>query len=449
MENKIIMINISALEHHPDNPRKNIGDVTELADSIRAKGILQNLTVVPSEKADGKYYVVIGNRRLEASIAAGLEELPCVIADMDYKTQIETMMVENIQREDLTVLEEAEGMQLMLDLGSSVEEISDKTGFSESTVRRRLKLNEYDKKKIVQAQERGATLGDFVKLEQIKSKSDKNKLLKLLGTADFNLEFKRTLEEQKNKELEKLALKELKTFAEPFPENENIWSNKWNIERNLSYYLEDFKAGKCVPKNKTQKYYFKITLGYRGSYVGVYTENKDYKAQSEKPKKTERQKEVDRAVRRFNKIAKEHYELRKEFIFNLAEKKNIKNYESICLEVIMSDMLVYGYSGQNHSYNKIISEFLKIDYLHCNSAELKSAYYSNPDGMSVLLTYRFLEDNENINCYDKANDSSKVTFRENRRLKLIYRFLTELGYEMSTEETEILNGTYELYDKEN
>lgn len=448
MENKIIMINISMLEHHPDNPRKNIGDVTELADSIRAKGILQNLTVVPSGKADGKYYVVIGNRRLEASIAAGLEELPCVIADMDYKTQIETMMVENIQREDLTVLEEAEGMQLMLDLGSSVEEISDKTGFSESTVRRRLKLNEYDKKKVVQAQERGATLGDFVKLEQIKSKSDKNKLLKLLGTADFNLEFKRTLEEQKNKELEKLALKELKTFAEPFPENENTWSNKWNIERNLSYYVEDFKAGKRIPKDKTQKYYFEITHYYNGTYVGVYTENKNYKAQPEKPKKTERQKEVDRAVRQFNKIAKEHYELRKEFILSLADKKNIKDYESICLDIIMRKMLKYGYFNNNYSYNKVISEYLKVDYLS-DSAEFKSAYYSNPDGMSVLMTYRILEDNESINCYHKYYDGSKITFSENEDLKLIYSFLTNLGYEMSTEETEILNGTYELYDKEN
>lgn len=449
MENKIIMINISALEHHPDNPRKNIGDVTELADSIRAKGILQNLTVVPSGKDDGKYYVVIGNRRLEAAIAAGLEELPCVIADMDYKTQIETMMVENIQREDLTVIEEAEGMQLMLDLGSSVEEISDKTGFSESTVRRRLKLNEYDKKKVVQAQERGATLGDFVKLEQIKSKADKNKLLKLLGTADFNLEFKRTLEEQKNKEFEKLALKELKTFAEPFPEKEDVWSNKWDRQNNLSYYIKDFKAGKCVPKNKTKKYYYKITHGYSGDYVGVYTENKDYKAQPEKPKKTEKQKEVDRAVRQLNKIAREHYELRKEFILSLAEKKNIKDYESICLEVIMSDMLEYGYFNQNSNYNSVISEFLKVDYLYGNSEKLKSAYESNPDGTSVLFTYRILEDNENLNCYDKAYDGSKVTFRESKKLKLIYRFLIELGYEMSTEETEILNGTYEHYDKEN
>lgn len=446
MSNKIIMLEISMLEHHPDNPRKNIGDITELSDSIKAKGILQNLTVVPSEK-DGKYFVVIGNRRLEASIVAGLKELPCVIVDMDYKTQIETMMIENIQREDLTVIEEAEGMQLMLDLGSSVEEISDKTGFSESTVRRRLKLNEYDKKKVIQAQERGATLGDFIKLEQIKSKEDKNKLLKVLGTDDFNLEFKRTLENQKNKEFEKFALKELKTFAEPFPENENIWSGKWKLQNHLSYKLVDFKAGKRIPKNKNEKYYYEINHWNSGWCVNIYTENKDYKSQNERPKKTERQKEVDRIVRKLNKIAKEHYELRKEFILNLAEKKNIKDYESICLDIIMSNMLEYGYFNQNSNYNSVISEFLKVDYLYGNHEKLKSAYEFNHGGTSILFTYRILEDNENLNCYNKAYDGSKITFLERKKLKLIYRFITALGYKMSTEEAEILNGTSELYER--
>ena len=57
----IIDLNIDMLEHHPKNPRQDLGDLTELADSIREKGILRNLTVVPNDH--GTYYVVIGNRR--------------------------------------------------------------------------------------------------------------------------------------------------------------------------------------------------------------------------------------------------------------------------------------------------------------------------------------------------------------------------------------------------
>ena len=88
--NEITMINIKDLLPHPDNPRKQIGDITELAESIRKNGIMQNLTVVPA--ANGKYRIIIGHRRAAAARAAGLTELPCVISDMDEHQQFITMM---------------------------------------------------------------------------------------------------------------------------------------------------------------------------------------------------------------------------------------------------------------------------------------------------------------------------------------------------------------------
>ena len=124
--NEIIMIPLEQLHHHPENPRKDLGDLTELADSIRERGVMQNLTVVPghrmtkkewteaaraegadkasaeasydpenAEVSDG-FTVVIGNRRMEASKMAGLDAVPCVISDMDHKTQISTMLMENM-----------------------------------------------------------------------------------------------------------------------------------------------------------------------------------------------------------------------------------------------------------------------------------------------------------------------------------------------------------------
>ena len=125
----ITNIEVTKLLQHPDNPRKNIGDVTELAESIKARGILQNLTVVPAE--NGMYTVVIGHRRLAAAKQAGLTEVPCAVVDMDYKTQLSTMLLENMQRSDLTVYEQAQGMQMMFDLGVPVAEIVEKTGFAE------------------------------------------------------------------------------------------------------------------------------------------------------------------------------------------------------------------------------------------------------------------------------------------------------------------------------
>ena len=74
--NEIVMIPVERLEHHPENPRKDLGDLTELAESIKANGVMQNLTVVKNHFAPDVYTVVIGNRRMEAAKLAGLKEVP-------------------------------------------------------------------------------------------------------------------------------------------------------------------------------------------------------------------------------------------------------------------------------------------------------------------------------------------------------------------------------------
>ena len=112
---------IELLQPHPDNPRKDVGDVTELADSIKVNGIFQNLTVIK----DGEgYTVIIGHRRLAAAKQAGLKKVPCNVAEMTEQEQISTMLLENMQRNDLTVYEQAQGFQMMIDLGETKESIS-------------------------------------------------------------------------------------------------------------------------------------------------------------------------------------------------------------------------------------------------------------------------------------------------------------------------------------
>jgi ParB family chromosome partitioning protein len=135
---QVVMLPIDNVVPNPANPRKDVGDVTELAESIKAQGIRQNLLVVPM--AAGMYMLVIGHRRHAAAKLAGLTEVPCVIADLSEREQHELMLVENIQRSDLTPLEEADGFQGLLDLGEDVGEIAKATGRSRFTVRRRLKI---------------------------------------------------------------------------------------------------------------------------------------------------------------------------------------------------------------------------------------------------------------------------------------------------------------------
>lgn len=169
---EIKYIAVTKLCPHPDNPRRDVGDVTELADSIKANGILQNLTVVPVPGEiigtfDGLYTVVIGHRRLAAAKLAGLTEVPCVVTEMTPQEQIGTMLLENMQRSDLTLYEQAQGFQMMLDLGETVETVAQKTGFSQSTVRRRVKLLNLDQEEFRRSVSRGATLQDYMALDAI------------------------------------------------------------------------------------------------------------------------------------------------------------------------------------------------------------------------------------------------------------------------------------------
>lgn len=175
---KIVMLSRSLLHPHPDNPRKDLGDLEELKESIRAHGIMQNLTVVPDEGDGDGYKILIGHRRFAASEGI-VDELPCVVAKgLTDREQVGIMLCENMQRADLTYLEQAHGFQLMLDLGDTVETISQKTGFSKQTVKHRLAINEIDKNIIKEAEKHfQLSISDFIELEKIKDVNERNELL--------------------------------------------------------------------------------------------------------------------------------------------------------------------------------------------------------------------------------------------------------------------------------
>ena len=204
---EFIQINVKDLIPHPDNPRKNLGDLSELTESIRINGILQNLTVVQ----DGdKYKVIIGHRRLAAAQAAGLTELPCMVADMDERQQLCAMMEENMQRQDLTVPEQAYGFQYMLDLGETVESIAKKTGFSETTVRHRLEIAKLSKKVVKYADKYGAwqmSIKDYIELERVKNIKSREKIIK---DACSHQHFQNLVEQETRIEKRKEALEKWK-----------------------------------------------------------------------------------------------------------------------------------------------------------------------------------------------------------------------------------------------
>lgn len=175
MNDNIKMINRKLLMPHPDNPRKDLGDLKELADSIAEHGIMQNLTVVPE---GNMYKILIGHRRFAASEGV-LDELPCVVVNnLTYAQQVGVMLAENMQRADLTYIEQAHGFQLMLDLGDTVETIAEKTGFSKATVKHRLAITELNPEALEEAKKWfQPTITDFIALEKVKDLKLRNEIL--------------------------------------------------------------------------------------------------------------------------------------------------------------------------------------------------------------------------------------------------------------------------------
>lgn len=134
-------LSINEIIPNKDQPRKTFDEaaLAELADSIRVHGVLQPLLVRPM--VTGGYQLVAGERRWRASRMAGLKEVPVVIKELSDTEAMELAIIENLQREDLNPIEEAEGLQQLIDkCGFTQEEVATSVGKSRPAIANALRL---------------------------------------------------------------------------------------------------------------------------------------------------------------------------------------------------------------------------------------------------------------------------------------------------------------------
>ncbi|MBZ5645362.1 MAG: ParB/RepB/Spo0J family partition protein [Acidobacteriia bacterium] len=134
------MIPVDKIRPNPDQPRKMFGDLRELTDSIKEKGVLEPLLVrfVPHEDC---YHIISGERRYHASRAAGLREVPCIEKIADDAETLELALIENLQRKDLTPFEEADGLQRLAEhFDYTHDDISKKIAKARSSVTETMSL---------------------------------------------------------------------------------------------------------------------------------------------------------------------------------------------------------------------------------------------------------------------------------------------------------------------
>lgn len=134
-------IPLSKLRPNPDQPRRSFDEaaLAELANSLKSHGVIQ--PIVAEDAGDGSFIIVAGERRYRAAKMAGLTELPVIVRSFDPQKRLEIALIENVQREDLNPVEEAEAYRSLMSLGGrSQEEVADAVGKSRSAVANALRL---------------------------------------------------------------------------------------------------------------------------------------------------------------------------------------------------------------------------------------------------------------------------------------------------------------------
>lgn len=135
------IIKIDSIETNPDQPRTRFDQAAlqELAASIKNYGVIQPILV--TELGDGKYELIAGERRMRASMLAGLSTIPCIVKSFTESDRAEIALIENLQREDLNPVEEAKAYRALMDKsGMTREELANKLGKSRPAIANSLRL---------------------------------------------------------------------------------------------------------------------------------------------------------------------------------------------------------------------------------------------------------------------------------------------------------------------
>lgn len=455
MNEVIKYIKTSNIYPHPDNPRKELGELEELVESIKKNGIMQNLTVIPitalskppeeqpaaeeiSVKSD--FHALIGHRRLAAAKLAGLEEVPCkIVSRISLNEQVGIMLEENMQRNDLTIYEQAQGFQMMLDLGESEASIAEKTGFSRSTVRRRLAIAKLDpvvlkKKELDDCFQ--LSLKDLYELDKIEDLGVRNRILtEARDSRDMVWRAKQAVSEEKRKKMQAVIeemLKEKGIRKAPKKVENERWTYKWESVK--EYDLEKPAPEEIVYKSGKKDELFYVKWGHSLHII---------RSAKKKPeKKNPVREEFEQRMKQVKSLTKDMQKRRHEFIHGIIDgdiaplKEDIRD-ELICCMI----------ENNVGCYTSTLKTFLTgknaWDCSDDEKAEADKKIETMTSTQKMLVLIHENTKSEQLNTYDGTYDKAKAG-----RMKSFFDLLKKYGWSFEEGEEALLDGSSPLYYKE-
>lgn len=441
--NEIKLINTSLIDPHPDNPRKNIGDVTDLAASIKTNGLLTPLSVVPNGE---RYRVIAGHRRLAACKQAGIGFVPCFVLQLDPLQQLGAMVTENCQREQLTVLEEADAIQGMLDLGATTASVAHRLGRSGDYVRDRAKAASIKTEvRATRDDFSQLTIGQLVAIARYDGQPDRQKkLAQAAGTSNFDYILRNIERDDRDRQwIESVAalLVESDSGINLIPDPEKPYSDpEWRYR------------GCMFPSTGTPEEVIEKIRELNPAAVSIHTVSQQVYLWTRRDKTADAEKEARRAAEQAERDARRH--ALEEYAAASADKrmawlhghlhaiKRAKLIETTArlglLQTIDPDPT--GFTKDLHTWNDAAcarEQFAAIAGIKPEQAlaELHT-HLDSPDWPTyavMILTARiewFISPND----WDWSGDDNV-----SRRIPGYYLILQDLGYEPSDDETEHLD----------
>lgn len=245
MEKEVLILNIDDVLPNRFQPRIKFKEenINELAESIKEHGVIQPIVV---RKISDKYEIIAGERRYKASILAGKTTIPAIVTDLDDKNSAEVALIENVQRQNLTPIEEAISYKKILDMGYiNQTDLAEKLGKTQSTIANKLRLLNLDE----EVQE--ALLNEKISERHARSllKLDKNKQVEMLNRIISERMTVRKTDEEINKILNNNSEEKQEVNI---PSLNKVDENNSEIEV-LNFNLDEQESSKENELEKTMK----------------------------------------------------------------------------------------------------------------------------------------------------------------------------------------------------
>ena len=417
---------------------------------------MQNLTVIPGhyegdEWTKDGYTLLIGHRRAAAAREAKLITVPCTVAHLlNRKEQVAIMLEENMQRTDLTIQEQAQGFQMMLDLGDTIDDVARKTGFSKQTVKHRIEIAKLDPSAIAAAEEEGCyqiTISDYMKLEKLPTVEMRNEVLRdSRDGRQLDFKIKAKLEGiERDKKVAIIAEKLKALGMKPAPKDVHSWTAGY--EDVMTIDLSDAEK-KIKPVENPEECIFGSGYGYVFVLRKERKKGRDAKQLSEFDLRTNYNQKRRKRIR---EIQKEMEAKRKSFVLRIANRDVIpppEDHVRGILEALFDIMM----TGDTWISESGLSEYHAQKDRWGMSGEEKDAEREMISRMSTVgkavmcadrsFSVRTGTDQEVLIDYDGA--------KRTEALKRLNRFYTEImqrefGYVPDEEEKMILAGTHDVF----